>query len=213
MITRPTQHVGIYNHPVGATLTPEAPKPRLLDQVRLAIRTRHYSVKTEEAYVGWIKRFIFFHNKRHPAEMAEAEIGQFLSTLARDAHVSASTQNQALNALLFLYRDVLHKEIGYVNGVVRAKRPRKLPVVLTREEVKRVLRNLKGTPWLMADAPVRSRPACDGVLPSKIPPAPTFSLTALSSAPTLGVQVLFRRSVPVSWAPRLGRRGGRLGLL
>ncbi len=125
------------------------PKPRLLDQVRVAIRTRHYSYATEKAYIGWIKRFIFFHNKRHPAEMGEAEIGQFLSSLARDAHVSASTQNQALNALLFLYREVLRKKIGYVNGVVRAKKPRRLPVVLTKAEVKTLLSCLSGTTWLM----------------------------------------------------------------
>ncbi|MGH7774814.1 MAG: phage integrase N-terminal SAM-like domain-containing protein [Candidatus Binatia bacterium] len=89
-----------------------APKPRLLDQVRQAIRTRHYSYMTEKAYVGWIKRFIFFHNKRHPGEMGEAEIGQFLSSLATDARVSASTQNQALNALLFLYHEVMEKKIA-----------------------------------------------------------------------------------------------------
>ena len=99
-----------------------APKPKLLDQVREAIRTRHYSAKTEESYTHWIKRFIFFHNKRHPAEMGEKEIAQFLSSLASELHVSASTQNQALNAILFLYRDVLRKDIGYVNGVVRAKK-------------------------------------------------------------------------------------------
>ncbi len=129
---------------------PTAAKPRLLDQVRQAIRTRHYSPKTEEAYIGWIKRFIFFHGKRHPAEMGEAEIARFLSGLARDSRVSASTQNQALNALLFLYHHVLRKEIGYVNGIVRAKKPRRLPVVLTKQEVKRVLSCLSGTPWLMA---------------------------------------------------------------
>ena len=127
-----------------------APKPRLLDRVRQAIRTRHYSSKTEEAYVGWIRRFIVFHNKRHPSEMGEAEIGQFLSSLARDSHVSASTQNQALNALLFLYHRVLEKEIGLIHGVVRAKRPRRLPVILTKEEIKRLLDCLHGTPWLMA---------------------------------------------------------------
>lgn len=88
---------------VSAPATP--PKPKLLDQVRQAIRTRHYSYMTEKAYVGWIKRFIFFHNKRHPAEMGEAEIGRFLSSLATESHVSASTQNQALNALLFLYQE------------------------------------------------------------------------------------------------------------
>jgi Phage integrase, N-terminal SAM-like domain len=104
----------------------------MLDEVRQAIRTRHYSYRTEKAYVHWIKRFVFFHNKRHPAELGEAEIGEFLSSLATDSRVSASTQNQALNALLFLYREVLKKDIGYVNGVVRAKRPHRLPVVLTR---------------------------------------------------------------------------------
>src|SRR5256712_12900481 len=100
-------------------------KPKLLDQVRQAIRTRHYSYRTEKAYVQWIKRFIFFHNKRHPAEMAEAEIGRFLSSLATDGHVSASTQNQALNALLFLYKELLEKKIGLIHGVVRANRPKR----------------------------------------------------------------------------------------
>ncbi len=129
---------------------PSSPvKPRLLDQVRLAIRTRHYSVKTEEAYIGWIKRFIFFHNKRHPAEMGEKEIALFLSSLASESHVSASTQNQALNAVLFLYREVLRKEIGYVNGVIRAKRPKRLPVVLTRQEVRSILALLDGPEWMM----------------------------------------------------------------
>ncbi|HEY3303007.1 MAG TPA: phage integrase N-terminal SAM-like domain-containing protein, partial [Candidatus Binatia bacterium] len=109
------------------------------------IRTRHYSYMTEKAYVGWIKRFIFFHNKRHPAEMGEAEIAQFLSALAQEKHVSASTQNQALNALLFLYHEVLGKEIGYINGVVRAKRPIRLPVVLTRQEVRSILGCLDGS--------------------------------------------------------------------
>jgi integrase len=124
-------------------------KPKLLDQVRQAIRTRHYSYMTEKAYVGWIKRFIFFHNKRHPAEMGEAEIAQFLSALAQEKHVSASTQNQALNALLFLYHEVLGKEIGYINGVVRAKRPIRLPVVLTRQEVRSILGCLDGSDWIM----------------------------------------------------------------
>src|SRR3990172_4094274 len=127
-----------------------APKPRLLDQVRQAIRTRHYSPRTEETYVGWIKRFIFFHNKRHPAEMGEPEIAQFLSSLATDSHVGASTQNQALSALLFLYYQVLEKKIGLIQGVVRAKRPRRLPVVLTKEEVKRVLNCMSDAPWMMA---------------------------------------------------------------
>src|SRR5215831_2509374 len=125
------------------------PKPKLLDQVRQAIRMRHYSPKTEESYIHWIKRFIFFHNKRHPAEMGEKEIAQFLSSLASELDVSASTQNQALNAILFLYREVLRKEIGYVDGVIRAKRPHRLPVVLTRQEVKSVLRILDHSDWLM----------------------------------------------------------------
>ena len=127
-----------------------SPKPKLLEQVRQAIRTRHYSYMTEKAYVAWIKRFIFFHNKRHPAEMSEAEIAHFLSSLASDSHVSASTQNQALNALLFLYHEVLAKDIGYINGVVRAKRPKILPVVLTRQEVKSLIDLLHGTEWIMA---------------------------------------------------------------
>lgn len=136
--------------PAMAIASPSsAPKPKLLDQVRQAIRTRHYSDRTEKAYVYWIKRFIFFHNKRHPVEMGESEIGQFLSSLASDSHVSASTQNQALNAVLFLYHAVLGKEIGYVGGVVRAKRPKRLPVVLTREEVKSVLGLLDGLEWNM----------------------------------------------------------------
>ncbi len=126
------------------------PKTKLLDQVHQAIRTRHYSIKTEEAYVGWIKRFIFFHNKRHLVEMGEQEIARFLSSLASESRVSASTQNQALNAILFPYRQVLCKDIGYVDGVIRAKRPRRIPVVLTKEEVKKVLSCVSGTPWLMA---------------------------------------------------------------
>jgi integron integrase len=132
------------------TPAPPAQKPKLLDQVRQAIRIRHLSPRTEQAYVGWIKRFIFFHNKRHPVEMGEAEIGQFLSSLATDSRVSASTQNQALNALLFLYNKVLEKKIGLVQGIVRANRPRRLPVVLTKEEMKRVLDSMTGAPWLMA---------------------------------------------------------------
>ena len=98
----------------SAAVSPPAspPKPKLLDQVRQAIRTRHYSYMTEKAYVHWIKRYIFFHDKRHPQEMAETEIARFLSSLANDGHVSASTQNQAFNALFFLYKEVLSKKIG-----------------------------------------------------------------------------------------------------
>jgi integron integrase len=127
-----------------------SPKPKLLDQVRHAIRARHYSDKTEKAYVHWIKRYIFFYDKRHPMEMAESEIGRFLSSLATDGRVSASTQNQAFNALLFLYDGVLNKKIGLIDGVVRAKRPQRLPVVLTKDEVKKVIDQINGVPRLMA---------------------------------------------------------------
>ena len=122
---------------------------KLLDQVRQAIRTRHYSHRTEKAYVHWIKRFTGFHDQRHPAEMGEAEIGQFLSSLASHRRVSASTQKQALNAVLFLDREGFGKEIGYVNGVVRAKRPARLPVVLSRQEVRAILARLDGNEWIM----------------------------------------------------------------
>jgi len=134
----------------AANATSLSQKPKLLDQVRQAIRTRHYSYMTEKAYVHWIKRFIFFHHKRHPLEMAEPEIGQFLSSLATEEHVSASTQNQAFNALLFLYHEVLNKKIGLVDGVVRAKRPQHVPVVLTKEEVKNVISHMSGVHRLMA---------------------------------------------------------------
>jgi integron integrase len=136
---------------VGAVVPAAARhKPKLLDQVRDAIRTRHYSYRTEEAYVGWIKRFIFFHHKRHPAEMGPAEITQFLTALAVDRHVSASTQNQALAALLFLYKEVLGRDPGWLDDIVRAKRPQRLPVVLTHQEVAALLATLKGVRWLMA---------------------------------------------------------------
>ncbi len=104
-------------------------RPKLLDQVREAIRVRHYSLRTEEAYIHWVERFILFHERRHPREMGEAEIAQFLSALAVDRHVSASTQNQALCALLFLYRHVLDLTLGWLDNVVRAKQPQRLPVV------------------------------------------------------------------------------------
>ena len=127
-----------------------AVKPKLLETVRMAIRTRHYSRRTEEAYVSWIKRFIFFHDKRHPAEMGEVEMNAFLTHLAVNGNVSASTQNQALSALLFLYRHVIGREVGDLGEVIRARKPTRLPVVMTREEVKAVLANLTGDKWLMA---------------------------------------------------------------
>jgi integrase len=125
-------------------------KVKLLDQVRQTIRLKHYSIRTEESYVGWIRKFILFHGKRHPAEMKEGEVVAFLSHLANHANVTASTQDQAFSALLFLYRHVLKQELGEIEGVERAKRPSRLPVVLTRAEVKAVLSYLKDTAWLMA---------------------------------------------------------------
>jgi integron integrase len=125
-------------------------KPKLLDLVRDAIRLRHYSIRTEQVYINWIKRFILFHNKRHPADMAEVEVRKFLSHLARVGNVAASTQNQALSALLFLYKEVLKQEIGWLGDVERAKRPPKLPVVLSRMEIRKIFLKLTGTEKLMA---------------------------------------------------------------
>ena len=125
---------------------PSNGKPKLLEQVKQAIRIRHYSDRTEKAYVHWVKRYIFFHNKRHPQEMAEAQIAQFLSSLATQGQVSASTHNQALNALLFLYHEVLSKKIELIDGVIRAKRPQKLAVVLTKDEVRNVIDHMTGLP-------------------------------------------------------------------
>jgi integron integrase len=125
-------------------------QPRLLDQVRDTLRLKHYSIRTEETYIGWIKRYILFHDKRHPKDMGEIEIKTFLTNLAVNKNVAASTQNQAFNALLFLYREVLKQEFGQLNDVVRAKKPRKLPVVFTKEEVRLIINQLEGTKWLMA---------------------------------------------------------------
>jgi integron integrase len=125
-------------------------KPRLLDRVRGALRSRHYSRRTEEAYVAWMRRYILFHDKRHPVEMGATEITQFLTSLAVKDKVAASTQNQALSALLFLYRDVLELDVAWLDGLVRAKRPARLPVVLTRDEVRAVIQRLEGVPRLMA---------------------------------------------------------------
>jgi integron integrase len=126
------------------------PKPRLLDRVRDAIRARHYSRSTEKTYVHWIKRYIFFHGKRHPADMGAPEASAFLTSLAVHDKVASSTQNQALSALLFLYRDVLGTELPWLDDIVRAKRPVHLPVVLTRDEVRAVLQRLDGPERLMA---------------------------------------------------------------
>ncbi len=137
--------------PAPAPPAAPADKPRLLTQVRDAIRTRHYSLRTEEAYVGWIRRYIRFHGMRHPAELETEHVGRFLSHLATAGSVGASTQNQALSALLFLYRDVLGRDFGWLSGIARAKRPHRLPVVLTRSEVRTLLAHLTDTRRLMAE--------------------------------------------------------------
>jgi integron integrase len=129
--------------------SPSGSPPKLLDQVRQAIRLRHYSRRTEAAYVAWIRRFIVFHRKRHPRELGEPEVTAFVSSLAARG-VSASTQNQALNAILFLYSAVLHQQLERMNEIVRAQRPARLPVVLSREEVSALLSQLRGSVWLMA---------------------------------------------------------------
>ncbi len=126
-------------------------KPKkLLEQVRDVMRLKHYSIRTERSYGEWIERYIRYHGKRHPSEMSEVEVGEFLTHLARDGKVAASTQNQALSALLFLYKEVLKQEIGWLEKVERAKKPVRLPVVLTRPEVKAIFQQLASTPRLMA---------------------------------------------------------------
>lgn len=123
---------------------------RLLPRVHAALRARHYSRRTEEAYVGWIKRFIFFHGKRHPASMGGEEVNAFLTSLAVEGHVSASTQGQALSALLFLYREVLEDPLPWMDDLIRAGRPFRVPIVLTPEEVRQLLDRMTGVPRLVA---------------------------------------------------------------
>ena len=125
-------------------------KPRLFDQARSRFRTLHYSYRTEQQYLGWIRRFILFHHKRHPAELGAQEVEAFLSHLAVDRKVSAPTQNQALAAILFLYRHVLEIELPWLHSVVRAKPSQHLPVVLSVTEVRAVLGHLRGEYWLIA---------------------------------------------------------------
>lgn len=125
-------------------------KGKLLDEVRNSLRTQNYSYRTEKTYVNWIRKFILFHNKRHPREMGEKEINQFLTYLAVNQKVSASTQNQALSALLFLYKLILRKEIGWIGNLQRARKSKKIPVVFTKEEVKKVMLHLHGKCWLAA---------------------------------------------------------------
>jgi len=125
-------------------------KSPLMDQIRDTLRVHHYSLRTERAYLGWIKRYILFHGKRHPSEMGEREITSFLSYLASEKHVSASTQNQALSSILFLYKKVLMIELAWLDDVVRAKRPKYLPTVLSREDVLRLLNVITGRKQLLA---------------------------------------------------------------
>ena len=126
-----------------------APARKLLDRVRDVLRSRHYSIRTEQAYVDWIRRYIFFHDKRHPRDLGAPQLEAFLTALAVERHVAASTQNQALAALLFLYRDVLGMELPWLDNVTRAKRPRRLPVVLSRDEVREVLARCSGVEGLV----------------------------------------------------------------
>jgi integron integrase len=125
-------------------------KPRLLDRVREALRVRHYSYRTEQQYVGWIRRFVIFSGRRHPAGLGAPDVELFLSHLAISRHVSPATQAQALAAILFLYKHVLNADLPWLGSVIRATRPKRLPVVLTRTEVRRVLQQLHGKYWLIA---------------------------------------------------------------
>jgi integron integrase len=142
--TEPTKGLSVSN---GSY--PSTDKPRLLDQVRNVIRSKHYSIRTEHSYLDWIRRYILFHNKQHPQDLGEEHISMFLSHLAVAKKVASSTQNQALCAVVFLYRDVLKKDLGEFQNLIRAKRPEKLPVVFTQEETKQVLLQLNGVHWLM----------------------------------------------------------------
>jgi integron integrase len=126
------------------------PAPRLLEEVVRVLRLKHYALRTEAVYVGWIRRFVRANGRRHPREMGAPEVERFLSGLAVDGKVAASTQNQALSALLFLYREVLGVDLPWLDGVVRAKRPQRVPTVLSRDEVKRVLACMDGRAWLLA---------------------------------------------------------------
>jgi integrase len=155
-------------------------KPKkLLDQVRDVMRLKHYSLRTERTYCDWIERFIRFHKLRHPRDMGEAEVSAFLTHLARDGEVAASTQNQALSALLFLYKEVLKQAIGWLEGVERAKKPVRLPVVLTRDEVRKIFAHLHGTSRLMAGllyGHVKASLTCCGEVGYRdvLPLCPTF---------------------------------------
>jgi integrase-like protein len=137
---------------------------RLLEQVREVIRIKHYSIRTEHAYLQWIRRYILFHGKRHPSELGAEQLSAFLSDLAVRAHVAASTQNQALHAILFLYREVLKQKLPWIEGVQRAKQPQHLPVVLTRTEIKQVLAPTRRDGLADGRPHLRWRPEAVGVL-------------------------------------------------
>lgn len=124
-------------------------KPKLLDQVRITLRTNHYSRKTEESYISWIKQFIIYNNKIHPEKLGKEEIQKFLNYLAIERHVSSSTQNQALQAILFLYKKIIIKEIGWLDGIKHVKRIKYLPVVFSKSEVKKIFEHLDGIPKLV----------------------------------------------------------------
>jgi site-specific recombinase XerD len=135
-------------HPHKPPSPPQGKK--LLDQVRDSLRVKHYSYRTEQTYVEWIKRFILFHGKRHPKEMAGSEIEAFITYLAVERHVATATQNQALSAILFLYKYILKKEVEIPPSLVRPGRPRRLPTVLTHTEANRVIEYINGVPKIMA---------------------------------------------------------------
>ena len=143
-----TERPAEYSQPTSDPVVPRPPK--LLERMRIHLRTRHYSIRTEEAYIDWARRFIVFHGKRHPQEMGAAEVEAFLSHLAVDRQVSASTQNQAKAALLYLYKQVLETDLPWLNEVVQAKTPKRLPVVLTPTEVRELLLHMDGTTGLIA---------------------------------------------------------------
>lgn len=138
-------------HALNISVRASPSKPEFLEEVRRALRMRHYSIRTEQTDLDWIRQFMVFHGKRHPNEMGEVEVGAFLTHLAADHHVAASTQNQALSALLFLYEQFLQRKLGFLDNVERAKRPAKLPVVLSKADAQAVIVQLLGSYRLMAN--------------------------------------------------------------
>lgn len=139
----------LVTEPSTATKNLSPQQPKLLDRMRASLRVRHYSLATERTYIGWVKRYIYFHQKRHPADMGADEVEAFLSALATELDVSASTQNQAMHALLYLYKDVLGVTLPWLDGITRAKVAKRLPVVLTTSEVQSLLRHVEGTNGLI----------------------------------------------------------------